>query len=505
MDNPLFNWLDQRSAGVLLHPTSLPNQYAIGNFGPSAKSFVDLIVSCGFKYWQMLPLGPTGYGDSPYQSYSSHAINPLLLDWDSLVSQGWVKTQDLSPLRRQNIERIDFDAIRTVHEKLRRIAVKAGLSDANVASRYDEFLRSQSSWVQDYALFMALKKFNKNSPWNQWKKAHRDYAQAKSLKQSEVIKAEIDHICFEQFILLEQWKTLKNYANDQNVQIIGDIPIYVSPDSVDVWANPEVFQVTKTGKFSNLAGVPPDYFNADGQFWGNPLYNWKHLKITNYDWWIDRLNHTLSLFDVLRFDHFRALAAYWAIPSSASSAKEGKWVKGPGLDFFEVIQKRLPNAKLILEDLGEITPDVIELRNHTGCPGLAVLQFAFGGDSDNFYLPHNLIHNSVIYTGTHDNDTSLGWYQSASEKEQDHLRRYLRISGNEAAWDLVRTAYASIANLCIIPVQDLLSLDSDARMNTPGEATGNWDWRMDHKQMFDLGRNSADYLRSLAELYRRSS
>jgi len=505
MDKPLFNWMKKRAAGVLLHPTSLPNPYVIGSFGNSARHFADLVNACGFKYWQMLPLGPTGYGDSPYQSFSSHAINPLLLDLDELVENGWLQSSDLNSLREIDARsRIRFDAIKSNHEAVRRKAVATGLQDLRFENDFHGFLQQQSKWIQDYALFMALRKNNGFKPWYDWKKEHSDYETASSLNHEKDISDEISYIQFEQFLLYRQWFQLKQYANERQVEIIGDIPIYVSPDSVDVWANRNVFQVTKAGKFTKLAGVPPDYFNENGQFWGNPLYQWKELKETNYDWWIERLSHTLTLFDIVRFDHFRALAAYWSIPATATTAKEGKWIKGPGLEFFEVVKSRLPEAKFILEDLGDITPDVLELREATGCPGLAVLQFAFGGGSDNFYLPHNIQKNTVVYTGTHDNDTSRGWYITASEREKDHFRRYFRVSGEEASWDMIRAAYASVADLCIVPVQDLLAMDSDARMNIPGDPTGNWAWRLTSQQMCDIGKYNTRYLRELSELYRRT-
>lgn len=505
MNDALFHWLDSRSSGVLLHPTSLPNSWAVGNLGASARAFVDLARSCGFRHWQMLPLGPTGFGNSPYQSFSSHAINPLLLDWEPLLERGWIHPNSLLDLKnREPGSPVDFVNIQPLHESARRMAVEKGLQDPSVTDAYQQFLKDQKSWISDYAVFMALRKANQGKPWQEWKPASRDYAALMANPLPRELDKEMELIQFEQFLLFTQWMELKQYANERNLSIIGDIPIYVSPDSVDVWANRDVFQVTKSGKFTKLAGVPPDYFNENGQFWGNPLYNWKQLKADAYRWWIDRLKHTLSLFDVVRFDHFRALAGYWSIPSGASSAKEGKWVKGPGIDFFRAIHSKLPSAKLILEDLGEITPDVIELRDATGCPGLAVLQFAFGGGNDNFYLPHNLSRNTVVYTGTHDNDTSLGWYENEQEKTQDHFRRYLRVSGTDAGWDLIRAAYASIAELCVVPVQDLLSLGSDSRMNTPGEALGNWAWRMSDSQMFDIGSLHSEYLREIAELYRRN-
>jgi 4-alpha-glucanotransferase len=507
MVQPLFNWLDKRSAGVLLHPTSLPNQYLIGNFGSSAKSFVDFLVSGNLTYWQVLPLGPTGFGDSPYQSYSSHAINSYLIDWDALIELDWIDQADMAPLyneRNACTDCVDFDRLRALHNPLCKKAMHKGLKDLQFADAFALFKKNHAHWVNDFALFMVLKDLNNGEPWNKWVKEHREYSSAKTIaKTSESISSAIEVIVFEQFVLHLQWSDLKIYANAQGVQIIGDIPIYVSPDSVDVWANRAVFQLTKAGVATKLAGVPPDYFNEDGQFWGNPLYNWAYLKETAYRWWIDRLKHTLFLFDVVRFDHFRALASYWSIPGKASTAKAGKWVKGPGIDFFNEIKKKLPESKLILEDLGEITPDVIELKEKTGCPGLAVLQFAFGGGSDNYYLPHNVSQNTVIYTGTHDNDTTLGWYHSAGETIQDHFRRYLQVSGVDAPWDMIRAAYRSNAYVCIVPIQDVLALDTSARMNVPGIATGNWSWRMNHDQMFHFGKTSTEYLKSLASLYGR--
>lgn len=503
MGEPLFNWIQGRSAGVLLHPTSLPNQYLIGNFGESSKSFVERLLTSGMRYWQMLPLGPTGFGESPYQSYSSHAINPYLLDWDALIKYGWMKPLELKPLHSCHSGKVDFDELKITHAQLRQKGFRIGLQDNQFKTEYEEFKKTHNFWVYDYALFMSLKEVNQGKIWNKWKKSHREYLEAKNLKLSAKLRDAVELVMFEQFILLRQWNELKFFANQKGLEIIGDIPIYVSPDSVDVWANREVFQLTKAGAATKLAGVPPDYFNEEGQFWGNPLYNWKHLKETGYTWWIDRLRYTLSLFNVVRFDHFRALASYWSIPAKATSAKEGKWVKGPGIEFFNKIREALPEAKLILEDLGEITPDVIKLKNATGCPGLSVLQFAFGGGSDNFYLPHNVNSNTVIYTGTHDNDTSLGWYQTADERTKDHFRRYIQVSGDDACWDLIRTAYSSNAAICIIPVQDILNLDSRSRMNTPGVASGNWAWRMNNDQIFRFTQDNAEYLRYLAGLYGR--
>ena len=505
MIDPLFDWSgEKRSAGMLLHPTSLPNQYGIGNFGASARSFVDVLVQSALKYWQVLPLSPTGYGDSPYQSYSSYALNPYLLDWDQLIDLGWIKSSELKNLLNADVAEVNFDLLRAQHGPIRKSALLSGLENGCFGDQFTEFKKANAHWLQDYALFMVLKAQNRGLPWIKWKKPHRDYESAQTvLKESVELQKEADLIAFEQFILNSQWTSLKEYANSCSIQIIGDIPIYVSFDSVDVWANRSVFQLSKTGSPTKLAGVPPDYFNEDGQFWGNPLYNWKYLKETGFKWWVDRLRHTLLLFNIVRFDHFRALAAYWSIPAKAKSAREGQWIKGPNLEFFTQLKKQIPSAKLIIEDLGEITADVIQLKTKTGFPGLAVLQFAFGGGSDNFYLPHNVSPNTVIYTGTHDNDTSQGWYNNADEKTRDHLRRYLQIAGNDVPWDLIRAAYRSTAGICVVPAQDVLALGSEARMNVPGIATGNWRWRMNHNQLFHLGKTSSEYLRYLATLYGR--
>jgi 4-alpha-glucanotransferase len=503
MTKPLFDWLSQRSAGVLLHPTSLPGPYRSGNFGASARAFVDILADAGMRYWQMLPLGPTGFGDSPYQSYSSHAINPYLVDLDALVELGWLERSHLAPLYETQEGRVDFQQLRIHHAKIVAIAYENGLKDSAFTDRFARFLESHQGWVQDYALFMALRSEYDGATWSSWKKHHRDIEEARKQTRSGTLQKSFDLIQFEQFVLFEQWIQLKSYANARGVQIIGDIPIYVAYDSADVWASPAVFQLTKSGIATRLAGVPPDYFNADGQFWGNPLYDWKHLEATGYSWWIERLKQILKLCDVVRFDHFRGLADYWSIPAKAASAKEGKWMQGPGIAFFEAVKEAMPSARLILEDLGDITPDVIELKNQTGCPGLAVLQFAFGGGSDNFYLPHNIDRNTVVYTGTHDNDTSLGWYLSANEKEQDHMRRYLMVSGQDSTWDLIRAAYRSHANLAIIPAQDLLDLGTDARMNVPGLAIGNWNWRLTHDQMYRIGQVHGPYLREIAKLFSR--
>ncbi|MCG8525989.1 MAG: 4-alpha-glucanotransferase [Opitutales bacterium] len=502
---PLFDWLRERGAGVLMHPTSLPGRYLIGGFGKEAYQFVDLIASCNFKYWQVLPLGPTGFGDSPYQSYSSYALNPYLISWDEMLENGWITERELLPLMtRHPSARVDFEELKRHHHFLIQLSVRNAIESSSFEAEFAQFKKENREWLPDYSHFMALKEKFPDKTWNKWSKVYRDYKTSSTALLDVEFDKRKDELEFEQFMLYRQWLRLKEYANERGIQIIGDIPIYVAPDSVDVWSNREQFQLTTTGKASRLAGVPPDYFNEDGQFWGNPLYNWKHHEETGFSWWINRLKHMLKLCDIIRIDHFRGLEKYWSIPAKAPSAKEGAWKKGPALSFFEAVKKKLPEAKMILEDLGEITPEVIRLKDETGCPGLAVLQFAFSGDSSNLYLPHNISADTVIYTGTHDNDTSLGWYHSATEHEKDHLRKYLQVSGDEVGWDLIRAAYHSNARICIIPLQDLLSLGNEARMNVPGVANGNWSWRVTEQQLHNFGVNSAAYLRELSGIYGRS-
>ncbi len=503
MNEPLFNWLNQRSSGALLHITSLPSGTGIGNMGEAAYKFIDLLSAGHMRYWQVLPMCPTGYGNSPYQSYSSFALNSMLIDWNPFVGYGWITQHDLLPLKVLSHTSADFDAIRGIHPTLYQKAITAGLADEAHKEPFNVFVEANSHWLIDYSAFICLKALNRDKVWYEWKKAHRAYS-AELIKDLQKTHGDaLKAVQFEQYLLYHQWNQLKQYANERGIQIVGDLPIYVSADSADTWANVELFQYGKRLTPTRLAGVPPDYFNEDGQFWGNPLYDWKAMKTENFAWWMRRLKHSLEQFDVVRLDHFRALEAYWSIPHKAETAKEGKWVKGPGIAFFEAMKQVLPHAKLIVEDLGVITPEVLDLKLDSGFPGLAVLQFAFGGESDNFYLPHNISPNTVICTGTHDNDTSLGWYKQTDDKTRDHLRRYLMVSGDEVSWDLIRAAYRSVANLCIIPFQDFLALDEHARMNVPGLASGNWGWRSSWEQLNQF-EGALPYLRELADLYGRN-
>lgn len=507
MTYPLFHWLDERGAGVLLHPTSLPGNDGVGTLGAEARRFIEFLSAGGLKYWQMCPLGPTGYGDSPYQCFSAFAGNPYLIDLDALMEFDLLKFDDTRSLRNMPVDQVDYGALYVRKWPVLRLVYrnfcKKKLSYLPNYGYFQDFKEQHASWLDPFALFMAMKENFNGKPWYEWNSSLRSFQKATKSKLAHDLEDSVEAQKFYQYLFFGQWQLLKQFAADSGVQIIGDIPIFTSLDSADVWANPEIFQLTKQGKPSAVAGVPPDYFSPTGQLWGNPLYDWKTLKADGYSWWMDRLKLNFEFFDVVRIDHFRGFESYWRIPAKAKDATKGKWEEGPGIDFFAAIKKCFPEARVIAEDLGEITPKVRELKEQTGFPGMAILQFAFGGKADNPYLPHNLIADSIIYPGTHDNDTTLGWYQDATPETQDQVRRYFSISGEEISWDFLRAAYRSVSRLAIIPMQDLLSLDSEARMNTPGEAAGNWQWRYTKDQLENLHQNSTAYLRELGELYDR--
>jgi len=509
MQKPLFNWLNKRSAGVLLHPTSLPGNQGIGTFDIQAYRFVDFLKASAIKQWQMCPLGPTGYGDSPYQCFSAFAGNPYLIDLGALADIGLLKAHELTAIKNLPKKEIDFGSI--YHEKwqLLKVAYDRFTQTRNLKfgkQTFVAFCKSQSYWLTAYSLFQALKDAQGGKAWTQWPNHLRDFKIAKTSQEVKTLSREIEAHQFYQYVFFAQWERLKKYANENDVSIIGDIPIFVAGDSADVWSQPELFELDiKTGLPTAVAGVPPDYFSSDGQLWGNPLYRWENHTKQNFSWWIDRLKAAFEMYDIIRIDHFRGFDAFWRIPLPAINAKKGEWKKAPGLDLFKAIKKALPKAKIIAEDLGLLTPSVVELREATGLPGMGVLQFAFGGDETNLYLPHNLSANEVIYTGTHDNDTTQGWYHTTNESTRDHVRRYLKISGNDIAWDLIRLAYTSVSNLVIIPMQDVLNLDSKARLNKPGTSEGNWKWRMAEEELSHvIHSGAAAYLNELALTTKRN-
>jgi 4-alpha-glucanotransferase len=499
----LFNWLSSRSAGVLLHPTSLPGSQGVGTLDNAAITFLDFLKAAGMAWWQVCPLGPTGFGDSPYQCFSAFAGNPYLIDLQDLVKAKFLSAGELAPLAKLDASAVDFGALYQAKWPLLRLAFdrykRAGYPILGAES-FTSFKAAQASWLEPYACFRALKDSFGGRAWWDWPAAARTYGKLQAALRASLAD-EIAAHQFYQYLFFTQWGRIRAEAAKRGIGIVGDIPIFVAADSADAWAEPGLFELGKDGRPVAVAGVPPDYFSSDGQLWGNPLYRWDVHAADGYAWWKKRLAATFAVCDIVRIDHFRGFDAYWRIPLPAENAKTGKWMPGPGLDFFRKVKDAFPDAKIIAEDLGLLTPSVEELLERTGLPGMAVLQFAFGGDAKNPYLPHNLRHNSVIYPGTHDNDTAIGWYAQAGEPTRDHVRRYLRVSGKEVGWDFIRTAYSAVSRIAVIPMQDLLSLGSAARLNSPGIPQGNWRWRL---AAGDIERltfgGTAAYLAGLAEL-----
>ncbi|MBN1993516.1 MAG: 4-alpha-glucanotransferase [Anaerolineae bacterium] len=507
-----------RSSGILLHPTSFPGPYGLGDLGQSAYAFIDFLVRAKQSLWQVLPLGPTGYGDSPYASFSSFAGNPLLISLDRLATSGDLVEADLAGKPDFLLDQVDYGRVIQWKTPLLEKAARNFLSYAAAERRndFDAFCAEHSGWLDDFALFMVVKDhFDQKAReagvfgamWNTyWDK---DIALRQPRAMARWQKEHAGAIAVkkvQQYYFFEQWGALRRYANERGVKIIGDIPIFVAPDSVDVWANRELFHLDKKGQPTVVAGVPPDYFSETGQLWGNPLYNWQAMARQNYQWWIDRLAATLRLVDIIRIDHFRGFEAYWEIPAGEKTAVKGQWVKAPGMELFKTAKAALGELTILAEDLGVITPAVEALRDHFAFPGMKILQFAFdskeAGDlnASNAFLPHNYGRNAVVYTGTHDNDTTLGWYRQRTPEEKDLIRRYLARDDHDIVWDFIRLAMASSARYAIIPLQDVLNLDTDARMNTPSTLGGNWDWRYRPEALNQWG---SDRLRELVDLYGR--
>ena len=493
-----------RSSGILLHISSLPSGEGIGTLGSRAHEWVDRLAQAGQRLWQVLPIGPTGYGNSPYQSYSSRAGNPLLIDLEELERIGWLKREEYAELREGSAgSRVDFQKLVPAKERaLRRAFIGFGNSATDREQReFRNFELSEVEWLEEYALFMALHRFYGDRPWHEWEEPHRRREHRAMEQAKREFFEEIEYRKFEQFCFFRQWESLRSHAAQRGVEIIGDLPIYVSYDSCDAWVHPELFLFDGNLSPRFVAGVPPDYFSQTGQLWGNPLYDWDRMAEEGYAWWVGRLRHLLRLFDRVRIDHFRGFEAYWAIPAGAKSAAEGEWRPGPGEELFEALLDALGGLPLIAEDLGIITPEVEALRDRFGLPGMKVLQFAFGGDSANPYLPHNHIPNAVLYTGTHDNDTSMGWFRSLEEK--GYLLEYLASSEERFLWDWLRIHQSSVCAWAILPLQDLLGLGSDARMNVPGTTEGNWAWRCTPEQMHKLDV-ALERLGRLSRLYGRA-
>jgi 4-alpha-glucanotransferase len=496
------NLLFPRSSGVLLHPTSLPGGYGVGDLGDWAFKFVDWLESAGQTIWQVLPLGPTSYGDSPYQSLSTFAGNPLLISFDKLVSDGWLLPEDVAKVPNFLLYLVDFGNVITYHNNVLAKAYTRFDAIASVAQRSDfvAWCAQESYWLDDWALFIALKNLYGGKPWVEWPEgeALRDPA---VLEASRVKNARsVDEHKFRQWLFFKQWRELKSYANNKGVRFVGDVPIFVAHDSSDVWANRDDYYLDATGNPTVIAGVPPDYFSPTGQRWGNPLYRWEKMAENDYRWWISRIKATLSLVDLVRIDHFRGFEAYWEVPATESTAIKGQWVPGPKFDFFNVVVEQLADLPIIAEDLGLITPGVIELRDGLGLPGMKILQFAFGGSGgENGFLPHNYVPNCVVYTGTHDNNTTVGWWNSgeATEDIRNFLPEYLGRKVDEIQWDLIRMAMASVAHTAVFPLQDVFGFGADTRMNTPGRESGNWGWRFTAEWLNHPARERLAYLTKL--------
>jgi 4-alpha-glucanotransferase len=487
--------LDRRRAGVLLHLTSLPDGLGNGDMGHAAYRFIEFLQAVGVSVWQMLPLGPTHGDDSPYQSLSIHAGNPLLISLDWLADRGWLDSER----PRSPSDSADEVRRRCLDEAFLAFTKRHG----NPGSvDYQAFIRKHGHWLEDYALYVALKRDFSEKSWQDWPKPLRKREPEAMREAADRLRPAVDQVKFEQFIFFTQWAEIRAYANRRGIRLFGDMPIFVAEDSADVWAHQEYFDLDGTGRPRTVAGVPPDYFSATGQRWGNPQYNWKRLGENGFDWWIERLKTQLSLFDWIRIDHFRGFEAYWEIPASENTAMKGRWVKAPGDSLLAKILETFSNLPLVAEDLGIITPEVEQLRDKYGLPGMKILQFAFDSDATNPYLPHNHIPNSIVYTGTHDNNTTTGWADSLSREQRARIRDYLGRHGGSIAESLMRSAMSSVARLAVLPMQDVLDLGADHRMNTPGTVQGNWQWRFSWSQ---LSEEKIARLTHWVELYGRSS
>lgn len=494
-----------RVSGILLHPTSLPGSFGIGNVGPAAYPFIDFLTESKQRVWQVLPLGPTGHGNSPYMSYSSMAGNPILISLETLRDKGLLSNDDLAHLPEFPNHVVDYEQVTKAKEPLLIKAAetfKHSGSDEQQA-QFNHYCHERSFWLDDYALFMALKNAHGRKRWTDW---DHDIAKRKPDALGhwrQQLTTEIYHHKYWQFEFFQQWSHLKNYANERGVSIIGDMPIYVAHDSADVWSLPHIFQLDKdTGEPALMAGVPPDYFSETGQLWGNPIYNWDEMRQWGFKWWMSRFSALFDYVDLLRIDHFRGFQAYWEVPQGEKTAMHGRWVEAPGDDLFQTLKQELGSLPIIAEDLGVITPEVEALRDKFGFPGMKILQFAFGSGPGNPYLPFNFARNCLVYTGTHDNNTTLGWFNTIQDWDRDGLGRYLgHVSPDGIHWDLIRLALSSVADAAIFPLQDVLGLGEEARMNTPGKPSGNWEWRY---QADALTYDLRDRLRQLTTTYGRA-
>jgi len=500
-------WLQDRTSGVLAHISSLPGEFGIGNIGAPARDFIDFLAEAGFKHWQICPIGPTGYGDSPYQVFSSFAGNAYFLDLNRLREAGLLEAAELEPLRALPYSEVDYGRLYSEFWAILNAAYlrfTAGGSDDFLGRSFSSFSADNAYWLDGYAAFMALKAHHGGRPWTEWEPQYRDFAKLDLERLPAEIKTVARSHRFYQFLFFQQWEELRDYAQSRGISIIGDLPIFVPLDSADVWQFPQVFKLDPKGQPLVVAGVPPDYFSESGQFWGNPIYNWDYLHSTGYDWWVRRLGFAFQCCDILRLDHFRAFDSYWEIPAWTDDARKGVMCDGPGMDFFKQVTARLPSMPIIAEDLGYITEGVVRLRKAAGFPGMKIIQFGFGHDDNNVNLPHFYPQDSVVYTGTHDNDTTRGWLEGLSDAYADKIRRYYRLQPDDnSAWPLIEAAFASVSRMAVFPMQDLLDLGSEARLNRPGTSGENWKWRFSAGQLERLRGEKLAHLKSLHDLYDR--
>lgn len=504
-----------RASGILLHPTSLPGKYGIGDLGAGAFEFVDFLESAAQTYWQILPLGPTGYGDSPYQCFSAFAGNTLLISPDGLIRDGLLTKSDLADAPKFAEHKVEYG---TVYKWKKQMLSKAfdefrHVTSVDLRGKFETFCQENHFWLDDYALYRSIKSEHGEKAWHHWPQPLKLRTQSALDEAADRLFDSIQAEKFYQFLFFRQWQAVKEYANHAGVRIIGDIPIFVAHDSSDVWCNQDKFKLKPDGSPKVVAGVPPDYFSKTGQLWGNPIYDWNAMKRDGYHWWVARIFSTLKMVDVVRVDHFRGFAASWEVPGADKTAENGRWVEAAGKNLFKTLQRDLGKLPVIAEDLGVITPDVERLRDSFGFPGMRILQFAFGGRPDNHDLPHNYVKNCVAYTGTHDNDTTVGWWLSQAgagstrdaaeiKREREYSLRYLNSDGKEIHWDFIRAVWASVADTAIAPIQDLLGIGTEGRMNLPASTHGNWQWRLSPDS---ITPEIAARLKELTETYGRTS
>jgi len=493
----------RRASGNLLHPTSLPGRFGIGDLGSAACRFIDFLAGSGQQLWQIMPLGPTSYGDSPYQTLSAFAGNPSLISLERLVEDQYLAPWDFLGAPDFPAQTVDYGPVIDYKQRLLRLSFENFKSQqgGQHAAEFAAFSAANRGWLDDYSLFAALKEHHGGANWSHWEGDIATRQPAALAHWKAVLSDAIQYHCYTQFQFYKQWSALKRYANGKGIRIIGDIPIFVAYDSADAWSHPELFCFDEDGNPTLVAGVPPDFFSPTGQLWGNPLYRWDVMARDGYAWWIERFRAALQQVDIIRLDHFRGFEACWAVPAGEETAAKGCWVKGPGADLFHALEQALGRLPIIVEDLGLITRRVKALRDELGFPGMKVLQFAFTGDPDDAYLPHNYEHNCVVYTGTHDNDTTLGWWNSLDQRARARVQVYLGRHGDDISWDMIRLALMSVADLAIFPLQDVLGIGSEGRMNTPGRMSGNWGWRYTDGLLNDRVR---ERLRGLTEIYGRA-